>query len=205
MALIMKKHHNYLAIFEKTEKNSLYHPMMDVLTSSKYKAILTADAPIYQETLRDFWANTNIEEQNNVAFSITSKVGGESVAITPTTISTTFGVNDLVGKTSFPKNEIQTELTERGYDGQLNKATMFKANFPPPMKFLFHTLLICLSNKTTSFNEIPLKIQSLGYAFLTNTDFNYSQALFADLVANLKNIKKGKTAAFFMFPILLSY
>ena len=82
---------------------------------------------------------------------------------------------------------------------------MFKGNFPPPMKFLFHTLLICLSNKTTSFNEIPLKIQSLGYAILTNTDFNYSQALVADLVANLKNIKKGKTAAFLMFPRLLSY
>ncbi|KAJ0920345.1 hypothetical protein HanRHA438_Chr05g0240291 [Helianthus annuus] len=33
---------------------------------------------------------------------------------------------------------------------------MFKPNFPPPMKFLFHTLLTCLSNKTTAFNEIPL-------------------------------------------------
>ncbi|MFS7955002.1 hypothetical protein Hanom_Chr07g00637321 [Helianthus anomalus] len=77
--------------------------MIDVLKSSKYKAIPTDDAPIYQETLRDFWANANIEEQNNVAFSITSKVGGESVTITPTTISTTFGVNDLAGKRSFPK------------------------------------------------------------------------------------------------------
>ena len=120
--------------------------MIDVLTSSKYKVILTADAPIFQETLRDFWANANIEEQNNVAVSITSKVGGESVAITPSTISTTFEVYDLAGKTSFPKNEIQTYLKGRGYDGELNKATMFKGNFPPSMKFLFHTLLICLSN-----------------------------------------------------------
>ena len=55
--------------------------MIDVLTSSKYKVILTADAPIYEETLRDFWANANIEEQNNEPFSITSKVGGELVAI----------------------------------------------------------------------------------------------------------------------------
>ena len=76
MTLVMKKSHNYVAIFEKTENNTLYHSMIDVLTSSKYKVILTADAPIFQETLRDFWANANIEEQNNVAISITSKVGG---------------------------------------------------------------------------------------------------------------------------------
>ena len=79
--------------------------MIDVLTSSKYKAILTADAPIYQETLCDFWANANIEEQNNEPFGITYKVGGELVAITPTTISATFEINDMAGKTSFPKNE----------------------------------------------------------------------------------------------------
>ncbi|MFS7953471.1 hypothetical protein Hanom_Chr07g00619021 [Helianthus anomalus] len=57
------------------------------------------------------------------------------------------------------------DLIEQGYDGQLNKDTMFKPNFPPPMKFLFHTVLTCLSNKTSSFNEIPLNIQYLGYVF----------------------------------------
>ncbi|MFS7944742.1 hypothetical protein Hanom_Chr06g00515861 [Helianthus anomalus] len=73
---------------------------------------------------------------------------------------------------------------------------MFKPNFPAPMKFFFHTLLTCLSTKTTAFNEIPLNIQYLGYAILTNYDFNYSQALFSDLVSNVKNIQKGKKAAF---------
>ncbi|MFS7943988.1 hypothetical protein Hanom_Chr06g00506711 [Helianthus anomalus] len=114
-------------------------------------------------------------------------------------------MNDLAGKTSFPKNEFQTDLIQRGYDGQLNKATMYKPNFPPPMKFLFHTLLTCLSNKTTTFNEKPLKIHYLGYGILTKTDFNYSKELFTDLVNNLKNIKNGKNVAFLMFPRFLSY
>ncbi|MFS7997768.1 hypothetical protein Hanom_Chr12g01145831 [Helianthus anomalus] len=82
-------------------------------------------------------------------------------------------MNDLASKTPFPENEFQTDLIERGYHGQLNKATMFKPKFPPPMKFLFHTLLTCLSNKSTAFNEILLKIQYLGYAILTKTNFNY--------------------------------
>ncbi|MFS8026240.1 hypothetical protein Hanom_Chr16g01484501 [Helianthus anomalus] len=143
--------------------------------------------------------------KNNEPFGITSKVGGELVAKTPTTISTTFVINDLVGKISFPKNEFQTELIERRYDGQLNKATMFKPNFPPQLKFLFHAHLTCLSNKATAFNEMHLKIQYLGYPILTNTDFNYSQALFSDLVTNLKNIINGKNVVFLMFLRLLSY
>ncbi|MFS7893746.1 hypothetical protein Hanom_Chr07g00623431 [Helianthus anomalus] len=83
-------------------------------------------------------------------------------------------MNDQAGKTSFPKDEYQTYLIERGYAGQLTKATMQKGEFPPPMKFLFHTLLTCVSNKTTAFDEIPLKIQYLGYAIIAKTDFNYS-------------------------------
>ncbi|MFS8002790.1 hypothetical protein Hanom_Chr13g01206231 [Helianthus anomalus] len=195
MALIIKHPHNYLCTFEKTDKHTDFHSIIYILSSSKYKTLLTTDAPIYQDTLRDFWANVSIEEQNNEPFGITYKVGGELVAITPTTISTTFEINDLAGKTSFLKNEFQTELIERGYDELLNKATMYKPNFPPPMKFLFHTLLTCLSNKITAFNEMPLKILYLGYAILTNTGFNYSQLLFADLVNNLKNIKNEKNVA----------
>ncbi|MFS7979572.1 hypothetical protein Hanom_Chr10g00929291 [Helianthus anomalus] len=72
------------------------------------------------------------------------------------------------------------------------------------MKFFFHTLLTCLSTKTTSFNEIPLKIQYLGYAILTNSDFNYSQALFSDLVRSGENVQKGANNAFLMYPRLLS-
>ncbi|MFS7955164.1 hypothetical protein Hanom_Chr07g00639421 [Helianthus anomalus] len=102
-------------------------------------------------------------------------------------------MNDLAGKTSFPKSEYQLDLTKRGYDGQLTKATMQKGKFQPPMKFLFHTLLTCLSNKTTTFNEIPLKFQYLGYAIMSKTDFNYSQAPFTDLVNNVRNINDEKT------------
>ncbi|MFS7961579.1 hypothetical protein Hanom_Chr08g00716751 [Helianthus anomalus] len=71
-------------------------------------------------------------------------------------------MNDRTSKTSFPKDEYQTDLIKRGYEGQMTKTTLQKGDFPPPMKCLFHTLLICVSNKTTTFNEIPFKIQYLG-------------------------------------------
>ncbi|MFS7946146.1 hypothetical protein Hanom_Chr06g00532611 [Helianthus anomalus] len=71
-------------------------------------------------------------------------------------------MNDQTGKNSFPNDEYQINLIKRGYVGQLTKTTMQKGEFPPPMKFLFHTLLTCVSNKTTAFNEIPLKFNTWG-------------------------------------------
>ncbi|MFS7938767.1 hypothetical protein Hanom_Chr05g00443641 [Helianthus anomalus] len=73
------------------------------------------------------------------------------------------------------------------------------------MKYFFHTLLICLFAKATSFNEIPQKVQYLGYAILTKTDYNLSQTLFLDLVANVNAVKKGSNNAFLMYPRILSY
>ncbi|MFS8019862.1 hypothetical protein Hanom_Chr15g01408671 [Helianthus anomalus] len=88
----------------------------------------------------------------------------------------------------FSKNDLHAELIEKGYDGHLKGVTMYKLNFPPPMKFFFDTLLTYLFAKITAFKEIPLKIQYLGYAILTKSDSNYSQPLFSDLVSNVNNI-----------------
>ncbi|MFS8008549.1 hypothetical protein Hanom_Chr14g01274091 [Helianthus anomalus] len=113
-------------------------------------------------------------------------------------------MNDHTGKNSFSKDEYQTDLIERGYVGQMTKATLQKGNFPPPMKFLFHTLLMCVSNKTTAINEIPLKIQYLGYAIMAEVDFNYSREIFNDFVKKLNNINEKKKP-FLLFPRFLSY
>ncbi|MFS7996313.1 hypothetical protein Hanom_Chr12g01128471 [Helianthus anomalus] len=55
MELIIKHPHNYLCTFEKTYKNTEFHSIIDTLSSSKYKTLLTCDASISQDTLRDFW------------------------------------------------------------------------------------------------------------------------------------------------------
>ncbi|MFS7976359.1 hypothetical protein Hanom_Chr10g00891561 [Helianthus anomalus] len=186
MSLNIKNPHNYLTIFEKTSKYTSFHSIINLLTSSKYKSILTTDAPVHTETLRQFWFNAEIESEDNNTVTITSKVRKSVVRISPSTISTTFALDNLGGKTNFDKRELHTEFTERGYDAQLKEVTMYKPNFPPPMKFLFHSLLTCFSAKTTAFNEIPLNIKYLGYAILKKSDYNLSQALFSDLLTNVK-------------------
>ncbi|MFS7951142.1 hypothetical protein Hanom_Chr07g00591501 [Helianthus anomalus] len=157
MALPYKTPHNYLFILEKPSDNTTFHSVIDALSSSRYKTLLTCNPSIYLGTLRDFWKNAQLEVQDKKPWAITSSVKGIKVAVIPKDISEVFELNDITGKTSFPKTDYQTDFLERGYAEEMKNDTLQKGSFPPATRFLFHTLLMCVSNKTTTFNEIPLK------------------------------------------------
>src|ERR1044071_466790 len=159
MDLQAKATHNYLPYLVKTDENVPFHTTIDIILNSKYLTILTADAPIYLDTLQDSWLNAEFLLQDKKPTTIISKIGETNVTITPQLISTTFSLNDLSSNDSFPKAKLHTEFQERGYDAQMTGSTFFKKFFPPVMKFFFHTLLLCVFAKSTSFNEIPLRIQ----------------------------------------------
>ena len=204
MDLQAKATHNYLPYLVKTYENIPFHTTIDIILKSKYLTILTVDPPIYIDTLQEFWLNAEVLLQDKKPTTIISKIWETNIAITPQLISTTFSLNDLSGNDSFPKAELHIEFQERGYDSQMTGSTCFKKFFSPVMKFFFHTLLLCISAKSTSFNEIPLKVQYLGYAMLSESDFNVSQGLFLDLVSNVKAIKSGSNNAFLIYPRLLN-
>ncbi|MFS7997508.1 hypothetical protein Hanom_Chr12g01142621 [Helianthus anomalus] len=127
---------------------------------------------------------------------------GVDVQITSQLISTTFTLNDETSTIPSQKTEVQNEFIKKGYDAQMVGATIFKSNFPPEMKSFFHILLICLSTKTTSFNELPLKTQYLGICYFENANYQLSQTPFLDMVGNVKARKRGTTKIFLMYPRL---
>ncbi|KAJ0522948.1 hypothetical protein HanIR_Chr10g0488331 [Helianthus annuus] len=194
-----KAPHNYVGILTKPTDNHTFDSILDILSASKYKTLITADAPIYLDTQREFWKNATLEKQGDIIAAINSSIQGKKVNISPKSISKTFKLDDLNGKTSFIKDELVKDFMNRGYAEQPNRDTLQKGYFPSAPRFLFHTLLMCVSNKTTSFNEIPTKIQCLGYAILNDKNYNYSQEIFDDLVKNVDN------KAFLLFPRFLSY
>ncbi|KAJ0434826.1 hypothetical protein HanIR_Chr17g0886221 [Helianthus annuus] len=194
-----KSPHNYLGLLTKPTSTNTFNSIIGIISASKYKTLLIADAPIYQETQREFWKNATLEKQDNVIKAINSSIKGKAIQITPQSISEVFKLDDQKGKTSFSKTELKNDFLNRGYAEQPKRDTLQKGYFPSAPRFLFHTLFMCASNKTTSFNEIPLKIQCLGYAILNNKDYNYSQEIFNDMVKNVD------TKAFLLFPRFLSY
>ncbi|GJY28527.1 putative ribonuclease H-like domain-containing protein [Tanacetum coccineum] len=64
------------------------------------------------------------------------------------------------------------------YEGDFNKLTFQKALFSPQWKFLIHTILHCLSLKSTSWNEFSTNIASAVICLATNQEFNFSKLIF---------------------------
>ncbi|MFS7968856.1 hypothetical protein Hanom_Chr09g00802411 [Helianthus anomalus] len=90
MALPFKTPHNYLCILEKPSDNTTFNSIIDALSSSTYKTLLTCKPSIYLDTLHDFWKNAQLEVQDKKPWAITSSVKGIKVAVTSKDISEVF-------------------------------------------------------------------------------------------------------------------
>ncbi|GKB93229.1 hypothetical protein Tco_0979366 [Tanacetum coccineum] len=87
------------------------------------------------------------------------------------------------------------QLTLMGYKKILQKLTFYKAFFSPQWKFLIHTILQCLSSKTTAWNDFNSTMASAIICLATNQKFNFSKYIFESMVKNLDNVGK-----FLMYP-----
>ncbi|GKE08356.1 hypothetical protein Tco_1411907, partial [Tanacetum coccineum] len=104
-------------------------------------------------------------------------------------------LNDEEGTDCLPNATISEELTRMGYEKLSQKLTFYKAFFFPQWKFLIHTILQCLSAKTTAWNEFSSTMASVIICLATNQKFNFSKYIFESMVKNLDNAGK-----FLMYP-----
>ncbi|GJQ97676.1 hypothetical protein Tco_0008815 [Tanacetum coccineum] len=104
-------------------------------------------------------------------------------------------VNAVEGMDCLPNATIFKELTKMGFKKLLQKLTFYKAFFSPQWKFLIHTILQCLSAKTTAWNEFSSSMDSAIICLATNQKFNFSKYIFESMVKNLDNVGK-----FLMYP-----
>ncbi|GKA96597.1 hypothetical protein Tco_0818692 [Tanacetum coccineum] len=77
-----------------------------------------------------------------------------------------------------------------GYEKISQKLTLYKAFFSPQWKFLIHTILQCLSSKTTAWNEFCRTMASIIICLATNQKFNFSKYIFESMMKNLDNVGK---------------
>ncbi|GJR51991.1 retrovirus-related pol polyprotein from transposon TNT 1-94 [Tanacetum coccineum] len=89
----------------------------------------------------------------------------------------------------------EATLTLMGYEKLSQKLTFYKAFFSPQWKFLIHTILQCLSAKTTAWNEFSSTMASAIICLATNQKFNFSKYIFESMVKNLDSAGK-----FLMYP-----
>ncbi|GJZ01022.1 hypothetical protein Tco_0518983 [Tanacetum coccineum] len=187
-----------VACLEKTTGNSEFHEIVDFLTSSLIHHALTVSPTIYISYIEQFW-NTASSQTVNDEKQIHATVDSKAVVVTEASIRSSLLLNDADGTACLTNEAIFQNLALMGYEGELNKLTFQKALFSPQWKYLIHTILHCLSSKSTSWNEFSTNIASAVICLATNQKFNFSKLIFDGMLRNLDTSKKK----FLMYPRFL--
>ncbi|GJW76193.1 hypothetical protein Tco_0137875 [Tanacetum coccineum] len=141
-----------------------------------------------------FWTTTKAKTVNGKV-QIQALVDGKKVIVTETSVRRALQLKDAEGTECLPNATIFEQLTLIGYENLTQKLTFYKAFFSPQWKFLIHTILQCLSAKTTAWNEFSSTMASTIIYLATNQKFNFSKYIFDNMVKNLEGGVK-----FLMYP-----
>ncbi|GKA30578.1 hypothetical protein Tco_0716883 [Tanacetum coccineum] len=160
--------HNMVAFLAKPAESDGFEQIMDFLNAHTIKYALTINPTIYTSCIEQFWATVKAKTFN-----------GE------------VQLQALVDR----KKIIITELIVRR-DLQLEDAEGVDSFFSQQWKFLIHTILQCLSAKTTAWKEFSSTMASAIICLATNQKFNFSKYIFESMLKNLENMS-GK---FLMYP-----
>nr|GFA11523.1 hypothetical protein [Tanacetum cinerariifolium] len=125
-----------IAILEKLEHNIDFHQIMDFIEASHIRIEIT-----------------------NEGTKILATIDGEPMTISESSIWRNLKLNDDEGISSLLDAELFENLALMGYNILLNQRFTFqKGQFSRQWKFLIHTIMQCLSPKSTGFNEFSSNI-----------------------------------------------
>nr|GEX40879.1 putative ribonuclease H-like domain-containing protein [Tanacetum cinerariifolium] len=113
-------------------------------------------------------------------------IDGKNVIVNEASIRCDLRLDDAEGTTCLPNVAIFEELTRMGYEKPSQKLTFNKAFISPQWKFLIHTILQCLSAKTTDWNEFSSTMASAIICLANNQKFKISKYIFESMMKNLE-------------------
>nr|GEZ20265.1 hypothetical protein [Tanacetum cinerariifolium] len=158
-------YHNMVAILEKGEHNIDFHLMVDFVEAS----------PLRIETTEE-------------GTKILATVDGILRTVTESSLRRNLKLQDEEGINSLPDTKLFKNLSLMGYNiSQNQKFTFQKGQFSHQWKYLIHTIMQCLSPKSTGFNEFSSNIATALICLATNRTYNFSKMIFDGLVKNINN------------------
>ncbi|GJZ08930.1 hypothetical protein Tco_0543213 [Tanacetum coccineum] len=136
-----------------------------------------------------------LEKTEGNAHQIKANVSGQTILISESSIRGDLLFNDDNGIDRLTVADIYENLPLTGYEGDLTTFTFQKALFSPQWKYLIHTIIYCLSSKSTSWDQFPTNVASVVICLATDRTFNFSKMIFDGMNRNLEAKKK-----FLMYP-----
>ncbi|GJS78263.1 hypothetical protein Tco_0728144, partial [Tanacetum coccineum] len=169
--------------------------IVDFLEASHIRYALMVSPTVYVSHIRQFWSTTRVETVDGET-NIIAKVNGKQRTVSESSIRRHLKLNDEEGISTLPDNELFENLSLMGYNILPNQRFSFqKGQFSHQWKFLIHTIMQCLSPKSTGFNEFSSNIATAIVCLATNRVYNFSKMIFDGMMRNVKS--KGK---FLMYP-----
>ncbi|GKD39373.1 hypothetical protein Tco_1259580, partial [Tanacetum coccineum] len=164
------------------------------MNANTIRYALTINPIIYTSCINQFWATVNVKTVNGEV-QLQALVDGKKIIITKSTVRRDLQLENVEGVDCLPNATIFEQLTLMGYEKISQKLTFYKAFFSPQWKILIHTILQCLSAKTSAWNEFSSTMASIIICLATNKKFNFSKYIFDSMVKNLDSVGK-----FLMYP-----
>ncbi|GKD09726.1 hypothetical protein Tco_1189411 [Tanacetum coccineum] len=186
--------HNLVAFLEKPKESDGFEGIIDFLNASSIRYALTVNPTIYTSCIKQFWATAKAKIVNGEV-QIQALADRKKVIVTETSVRRALQLKDAEGTECLPNATIFAELERMGYENLIHKLTFYKAFFSPQWKCLIHTILQCLSVKTTAWNEFSNIMASAIIYLTTNQKFKFSKYIFDNMVKNLEGGLK-----FLMYP-----
>ncbi|GJW04830.1 hypothetical protein Tco_1563686 [Tanacetum coccineum] len=177
-------------------ENANFHQILDFLTSSSINFALTITPTIYASYIKQFW-NTACLKTINSEKQIHANVDGKAVVVSESSVRRDLHLNDEDGTACLTTNEIFENLALMGYEPASDKLTFYKGLFSPQWKYLIHTILHCLSSKSTSWDQFSTNLASVIIFLAKGQKFNFSKLIFDGMLRNLYPKK------FLMYPRFL--
>ncbi|GKD45837.1 hypothetical protein Tco_1270482 [Tanacetum coccineum] len=162
--------HNLVAFLAKPAESEGFEQVVDFMNASSIRYALTVNPTIYTSCIEQFWSTVKAKTING-EHQLQALVDRKKIIITEAT------------------------LTLMGYEKLSQKLTFCKAFSSPQWKFLIHTILQCLSARTTAWNEFSSTMASAIICLARNQKFNFSKYIFESMVKNLYSAGK-----FLMYP-----
>ncbi|GKE90926.1 hypothetical protein Tco_1572021 [Tanacetum coccineum] len=134
--------HNLVVFLSKPAKSEGFKQIVNFLN-------VTINPTIYTSCIEQFWAIIKVKTVNGEV-QLQALVDGNKIIVTKASVRRDLQLNDEEGMDCFPNATIFEEHTRMGYEKLSQKLTFYKAFFSPQCKFLIHTILQCLSAKTTA-------------------------------------------------------
>ncbi|GJX70270.1 hypothetical protein Tco_0307441 [Tanacetum coccineum] len=189
--------HNQVGFLRKPDESTGFAEIVDFLRGSNLRYALTANPPIYDSLVKQFWQSAITTSNTDGSLEISATIDTIRYTISEASIRDSLQLDDATGITMLPNADLFEGMGQIGYptDGTF---TFWKSFFTPQWRFLVHHLLHCISSKSGGWDQFGSNIATALICLSSGRVYNFSKLIFDGMVANLKSKTK-----FLMYPCFL--